>query len=158
MLLFGSQIPIKYSYDPLAQLGKERACPTVMRYSCHLLYLAQFGSLINKDKSGLKYAAAGLSPNQLCLPVPHAPHPRRADVLHGDGDAVPRLELRQVRLRFLLKRSMEEKTRFSTNRSRKNYFKDSFINIHSQPNPALVNLIKGDRTKKNKVLQVDSWS
>ena len=66
------------------------------------------GSLINKDKSGLKLAGAGLSPNPLCLPIPHAPHPRRAYVLHGDGDAVPRLQLRQVSLRFLLKQAMEE--------------------------------------------------
>jgi hypothetical protein len=80
-----------------------------------------------------------------CSPVPHAPHLRGADVLHGDGDAVPALELRQVHLRFLLKQAMEEEIGFSTNRSRKS-FKDSCIAyIHEQPNLVLVNLIQVEK-------------
>jgi hypothetical protein len=43
-------------------------------------------------------------------PVPHVPNPRcAADVLHRDGDAVPRPQLWQVNLRFLLKSSKKTK-------------------------------------------------
>jgi hypothetical protein len=43
-------------------------------------------------------------------PVPHVPNPRCADVLHRDGDAVPRPQLWQVNLRFLLKSSKKKNT------------------------------------------------
>jgi hypothetical protein len=43
-------------------------------------------------------------------PVPHVPNSRcAADVLHRDGDAVPRPQLWQVNLRFLLKSSKKTK-------------------------------------------------